>query len=211
MLNSSNIMISLSFKLYSDQSLAFPSGEISARSNENYRADSEELSNAKTQAMLAAMNQTGLILSGKRGTGKTHLAVSLGIYAMKQGRQVIFRLVNELLNEIRQAVARNEDYFSVIQKFKKAPCLILDDFGKEKTTDAALDYMYQIVDYRYRNELQTVITTNALTVEELAGWGNAEYTTPLVSRVMENGVRVTITNAGDYRMKGTVNVNAVKK
>lgn len=174
----------------------------------NYEAGtSKELKEAKQAAILAAKDNTGLVLSGRRGTGKTHLAVAIAIYAMKHGQQAIFRLVNELLNEIRRAVAENSDYYGVIQKFKEVPCLVLDDFGKEKTTDFGLDALYDIVDYRYRNELQTIITTNALTIEELASWGNDEYTTPMVSRVMERGAWVTISNADDYRVKRGVKSN----
>ena len=107
----------------------------------------KEQAEAKQSAILAAKNNTGLVLSGKRGTGKTHLAVAIAIYAMKHGHQAIFRLVNELLNEIRRAVAENGDYFSVIQKFKEVPCLVLDDLGKQRTTDFGLDALYEIVDY----------------------------------------------------------------
>ena len=158
--------------------------------------------------MLSAINSTGLVLSGKRGTGKTHLATAIAIYAMKHGRGAIFRLVNELLNEIRRAVAENGDYFSVIQGFKEIPCLVLDDLGKERTTDFGLDALYEIVDYRYRHELQTIITTNAKTIEELASWGKEEYMTPIVSRVLERGAWVTISNADDYRVKRGVKSNA---
>ena len=169
---------------------------------ETYEAgNAKELKEAMKSALKAAKNSTGLVLSGKRGTGKTHLAVAIALYAMKHGHQAIFRLVNELLNEIRRAVAENADYYDVIQKFKEVPCLVLDDLGKERTTDFGLDALYDIVDYRYRNELQTIITTNAKTIEELASWGNSEYTTPMVSRVMERGAWVTISNADDYRVK----------
>ena len=167
----------------------------------------KELMRAMKAAVTAARNNTGLVLSGKRGTGKTHLAVAMAVYAMKHGRGAIFRLMNELLNEIRQAVAENGGYFSVIQGFKEIPCLVLDDFGKERTTDFGLDALYEIVDYRYRHELQTIITTNALTIEELAGWGKEEYTTPIVSRVLERGAWVTISKADDYRVKRVVKTN----
>lgn len=181
------------------------SGLTSSQLNQTFTAyetsSGKELGAAKQSAILAAKNNTGLILSGKRGTGKTHLAVAIALYAMKHGHQAIFRLVNELLNEIRRAVVENADYYGVIQKFKEVPCLVLDDLGKERTTDFGLDALYDIVDYRYRHELQTIITTNAKTIEELASWGNSEYTTPMVSRVMERGAWVTISNADDYRVK----------
>ena len=54
---------------------------------------------------------------------------------------------------------------STINKFKRVSCLVLDNLGKERTTDAGVDYLHQIVDYRYRNELQTVVMTNSLNVE----------------------------------------------
>ena len=147
------------------------------------------------------MNHSNIILAGRAGVGKTHLAVATAIYAMKEeDRQARFRLVNELLDELRNA-ARYTDYLEVINSFKRVPCLILDDLGKERVTDAGLDYLHQIVDYRYRYELQTVVTTNALTVEELSSWGNANFITPMVSRLLENGEWVTIRNAEDYRVK----------
>ena len=188
------------------------SGLISSRLRqtfENYDAYGADQMNARASAMLAAMNKVGIVLSGRRGTGKTHLAIAIAIDAMKHGRQAIFRLVNELLNEIRQSVAEKGDYFGLIQKFKEVPCLVLDDLGKEKTSGFGLDALYQIVDYRYRKGLQTVITTNALNIEELASWGNAEYITPMISRVMESGSWVTIANAEDYRVKrGVEKINA---
>lgn len=122
---------------------------------------------------------------------------------MKDGHAAIFRLVNELLDEIRHSVADGE-YFDFIRKFKEVPCLVLDDLGKEKTTDAGLDYLYQIIDYRYRHELQTIITTNALSIEELASWGAPEYLTPIVSRLIERGEWVTLEHVKDYRVTGGI-------
>ena len=169
---------------------------------EHYQiCNNPELKRAKVSAMKAGMTGSCLILAGRRGTGKTHLAISIAIKAMKNGHAAIFRLVNELLDEIRHSVAEGE-YFDFIQKFKTVPCLILDDLGKEKTTDAGLDYLYQIIDYRYRHELQTIITTNALTIEELASWGAPEYLTPIVSRLIERGEWVTLKNVKDFRVTG---------
>ena len=162
----------------------------------------QEITMARIQAKKAAIERSNIILAGRAGVGKTHLAVAIANYIMKEeGRQARFRLVNELLDELRQAARYASDYIYVINGFKMTPCLILDDLGKEKTTDAGLDYLHQIIDYRYRNELQTIVTTNALSIEELGSWGNANFITPMVSRLLENGVWVSIRNSGDYRVK----------
>ena len=171
-----------------------------AKTFENYQRNGSDSVKAKSHAMKAAMNHTGLILAGMRGTGKTHLAIAIALDAMKHGKQAIFRLVNDLLEELRQAV-RDDEFSQVISRFKEVPVLILDDLGKERTTDAGLDYLYQIVDYRYRHNLQTIITTNASTIQELEKWGAPEYLTPMCSRILENGSWVAITKAEDWRVK----------
>ena len=81
------------------------------------------------------------------------------------------------------------------------PCLVIDDLGKDRGTDAWCDYLYQIIDYRYTHDLQTIITTNALTLEELAGWWRAEYIQPIISRLLERGSWVTIAHSGAYRLR----------
>ena len=44
-------------------------------------------------------------------------------------------------------------------KYKGVQCLVLDDLGKQRNTEAAWDYLYQIINYRYENKLQTIVTT----------------------------------------------------
>ena len=166
----------------------------------NYKAGSTELTNAKTSAMKAASDGTNLILAGLWGTGKTHLATAVAINAIKNGRQSVFRLVSELCDELREANF-NGDYYGLMRLFKNAPCLVLDDLGKERITEAGREYLYQIIDYRYRYGKQTLITTNAASINELSAWGNPEYVMPMVSRVLERGKWVTLNNSKDYRLK----------
>ena len=181
---------------------------------ENYNhCNNREIKQAIGQALLASREKSSLVLAGKPGTGKTHLAIAIAIEAMKNRRQAIFRLVNEMLDEIRKTVADKGDYFGLMEIFKKVPCLVLDDLGKEKTTEAGIDYLHQIIDYRYRHKLQTIITTNARNSAELSLWGSPEYIMPIISRIMEHGAWVTIDNAADFRVKiseSRVNKNAGK-
>ena len=150
-----------------------------------------EVVSAKAKAIMAAKNHTSLILSGKPGTGKTHLAVAIALEAMRGGKQALFRTVPELIAELRQADWDHADFFGLRQKFRDVPCLVLDDWGKEKATEKGMEYLYQIIDYRYRKGLQTVITTNGLK-------GDVEL---LVSRILENGEWVSLQNAENHRLK----------
>ena len=159
----------------------------------------EEIVSAKAKAILAAKNGTSLILAGKAGTGKSHLAAAIALEVMRSGSQALFISVPELLNEMRKSY-QDHEFFSVRKKFYNAPCLVLDDLGKEKATEKGAEYLYQIIDYRYRNGMQTIITTNATNMNELANSLNASVIEPLVSRIVENGEWVTIRTAKNYRL-----------
>lgn len=170
---------------------------------ENYSyGDNLELKFALFQAFLAVKNQSNLIISGKYGTGKTHLAVAIAISRMKKGEQAVFRLTSAMLDEIRETAWKNyAEYFDLMKKFKTVPCLVLDDLGKEKNSQAGMDYLHQIIDYRYCNGLQTIITTQAACFDDLCQSRGIDFVAPIISRVLETGIWVTITNADEYRLK----------
>ena len=159
-----------------------------------------EVVSAKAKSILAAKNQTSLVLAGKPGTGKTHLAIAIAIDAMKSGRNAIFMTVPDLLDELARADWEHDDFFGLRQKFRDVPCLVLDDLGKEKSTPKKLEYLYQIINYRYNHGLQTIITTNAYDMNELVNNDNAKVIEPLVSRVLQNGEWVTIREAENHRL-----------
>ncbi|MBR2207715.1 MAG: ATP-binding protein, partial [Synergistaceae bacterium] len=165
---------------------------------------------AKAQAILAAKNKSNLILAGKPGTGKSHLASAIALEAMKNGHQAIFKSLPELLDEICFAYQNNNDPYGLMVKYKNVPCLVLDDWGKEKTTDARMDYLFQIIDYRYRNGLQTVLTTNAFNADGLKNRWNADKIEPLVSRILENGQWATIYASENHRLKKSPKPEAIE-
>lgn len=167
---------------------------------ESYQCSTDELTVTKAKAIQAAQNGRNLILAGKAGTGKTHLAIAIALYTMKQGKQAYVKNVPDLIDEIRQARLEHRDEFGLMVKYKSVPLLVLDDLGKQINTEAAWTYLYQIIDYRYTHGLQTIVTTNAYKADGLKKKWNEGNVEPVVSRLLEKGDWVTIREAKNYRM-----------
>ena len=107
---------------------------------------------------------------GASGTGKTHLAVAIGLEKLKQGQTVKYYPVNELLDDIRPRPYRDELELSQIKGgIIAADYLIFDDFGVEHLTDWVQGTLYRIINRRYnhRGLRHTIITSN-LTLAQIA-------------------------------------------
>ena len=116
-------------------------------------------------------------ITGSCGTGKTHIAVGSLKYFVQQLpcrhfqdlylTEAIFITVPELLMKIRSCFSLNDCEETIVNKYSSIPFLVLDDLGVEKTSDWALQTLYIIINTRYSNCFQTVITSN-FSVEEIA-------------------------------------------
>ena len=101
-------------------------------------------------------NGQGIIFFGQYGTGKTQLAVSLGISLIqKKLAKVCFQAIPLLLEHMRPSEnqIRLEDFIA-------KQVLILDDLGTEKATDWVRERLYILINERYNQMLPTILTTN---------------------------------------------------
>ncbi len=167
----------------------------------NYRPETLEVIVAKAKAILSAKTGRNLVLAGKAGTGKTHLATAAAMEAMKAGKQAIVITASEMLDKITQAFRDNTAPLDMLMKYKSVPVLVIDDWDKLKATEARFDYLHQIIDWRYTHGLQTIVTTNAYDIAGLEHHWYAGRIEPMMSRLLENGDWVTIREAEDYRLK----------
>ena len=166
----------------------------------NREGVSRDVRRAYFMASGAVEDGSWLALCGQRGTGKSHLAAAIALETMRRGQQAYFRLVSEMLDDLRQGYD-DGDYDAQMKFLKEVPCLVLDDLGKERSTDAAKDFLYQIIDARYRERRQVIITSNAKSKEELTGLKDVSFLAPLISRMDEMGDWVFIAGAEDYRTR----------
>ncbi len=157
------------------------------------RIQADSLENAYNQSKTFAENREGwLLLMGRYGCGKTHLAAAIANAAIEASVPTLFLTVPDLLDWLRFAYGGSEMSFEDrFEEIREVPLLILDDFGTQNATAWAQEKIFQIINHRYVNQLPTVITSNIL-IDDFEG--------RIRSRVQDpNLVTVVKILAPDYR------------
>jgi DNA replication protein DnaC len=107
---------------------------------------------------------TGLLLMGPCGVGKTHLAVAALKQLVVRGHEGLFYDYRELLKEIQASYnpESQSTEMSVLEPVLTAELLLLDDVGASKPSAWALETVGHILNTRYNEKRITLLTTNFL-------------------------------------------------
>lgn len=150
------------------------------------------------KSMVYSEHPLMLLIYGGIGNGKTHLceAVCIGLY--QKGIRCQVTLWSELRRQLLQAMHRpkpnQSDYDTIFENFRQRSHVIIDDVGMgSKGTEWEMCELEDIINYRYRERLFTLMTTNR-TLEELPE--------RVVSRFFDPEVGEVVLNEGDdYRLQ----------
>jgi DNA replication protein DnaC len=159
---------------------------------ENFQCETKQQNTAfgKVQSQIA-YSRGFLILRGTVGTGKTHLAVGV----IKHLGEGILITEADLVAELRQTYADNSGQDKMINRYRKAKVLVLDELTTEVKGVDIPQLLYRILGSRYNDNLLTVITSNE-TLETIC----TILGTRLTDRLRES-LRIGTLEGDSYRKK----------
>ncbi|HHU0638061.1 TPA: ATP-binding protein [Enterobacter hormaechei subsp. xiangfangensis] len=142
----------------------------------------------------------GLVMCGKPGTGKNHLALAIARHAITEHQSsAVFTTALKIAREYKstwsKGSSRTED--DVIRYFTKPDLLIIDEVGVQFGSDAEKLIMFEIINTRYERMKPTILISNQ-TREELAAFIGER----VLDRMSDGGGCTLSFTWDSYRSKG---------
>lgn len=132
-----------------------------------------------------------LILYGKPGRGKTHLAVAIAYRAIQNGFAALFVTAAELINHL-SAAFRDGELTSALPTYTHPDLLVVDEIGYLTYGTDAANMLFHVVNDRHRRKHAMIFTTN----KPLSIWGQVlhdeDLAQAIIDRVLERGRLLTL-------------------
>ena len=142
-----------------------------------------------------------VILLGKTGTGKTHMATALGVEACRQGISTRFvtgcGLANELI-EARESKALSR----LMQRYARLGLLIVDELGYVPLSREGAELLFHVMAERHERG-SVIITTNLGFADWTQVFGDATLTAALLDRLTHKAFIISC-NWESYRLRETL-------
>lgn len=140
------------------------------------------------------------VLYGNPGTGKTHVAIALGIKACKERMSVMFTSVPHLITQIKECRSQRTLH-ALESRFQRYDLVICDEFGYMACDKEGGELLFNHLSLR-TDRKSTIVTTNLA----FDRWGEVIkdkiLVNALVDRLTHNAYLVNM-NGTSYRLKET--------
>lgn len=111
--------------------------------------------------------KVSILIAGRSGTGKSHVAQAIGHCAVRRGYDVLFTTQTKLLGQL-QAARATQTYDRRLAALAKVDLLILDDFGLKPLRPPQDEDLHELIAERYERR-PTLVTSNL----DFKEWGDA--------------------------------------
>ena len=141
-----------------------------------------------------------MIALGPSGTGKTHIALGLGLAACQKGLSVGFVTAAALVHELLEA--RDERRLLRLQKQLTAyKLLIVDELGYVPLSPSGAELLFEVFSRRY--ERGSILVTSNLPFDEWTSVFGAERLTGALLDRLTHHVHILEMNGDSYRLKAS--------
>lgn len=144
-------------------------------------------------------NNDNIVFMGTPGTGKTHLAVSIGVECAKSRYQTYFINCNDLILQLKKAKQENT-LSRRLKHFTSYSVLIIDEVGFLPISSEDSNLLFQLISMRYEKH-PTIFTTNKSFNHWGEVFGDSVIANAMLDRILHH-CKVFQIIGPSYRMKG---------
>lgn len=139
-----------------------------------------------------------LIMVGRTGTGKTHLACAVARNVLNQQKYARYITSEDMANEIANSWKKTDDNEEqAVYRFTEYDLLILDEYGLHDRFENRLQLVHKVLYSRYDEGKSTMLISNMTLAELQKDLGDR-----LWSRFQHDGLTLIECNWADQRMQG---------
>lgn len=175
-------------------------GNLLQNTVNGYQADDDwqKEVKAKVAKYCQSSNDEWLAILGETGAGKTHLCSAVANYYIKQGYEVRYVVWGVIAKELKHDMFSPTGSRQLLGKLQRVKVLYIDDLLKGVYNDQDISLLFDLINYRYSNDLITLITSERLFGELM------DIDSAIAGRIKEKAKDFIIQIIGDgknYRLK----------
>lgn len=100
-----------------------------------------------------------IMFMGQVGSGKTHLSLAIANKLMDNQIGVVYMGYRDVLTSIKQNVMDDVYYHKIMNRYKNAKVLLIDDLFKGNITNSDINIVFELINHRYFNNLPIIVST----------------------------------------------------